>query len=526
MAATSILVVEQFLRLTRASDEPYNSESFRDLSATNDLIPTASESDTIRSHINAIDSDMRRLDQDLLHIADIAKVIREEAQAARARLMLASSPIRRIPPELLAEIFEHACRGALFGLGPPWTLAMVCQRWRSVALSTARLWSTISSATSDKVLSNENFSSVIELCLQRSGNAPLDIWWFKTDPVLPDAVVSQSSRWRTAVGSRAAFPSLAPGHVPLLEYLHLHGRTRAGESIRELDTFAVAPRLREVHLTGISWHHTRLPIKQLEIMEVRFTSPWAAYTDLPQLTFSNLTSLKPHFRDEHPIPPSSSEPVCLPNLKSLILEPAGLTPLLDLLCLPKLHYLFARSQDVEHGPNDWQRLAALITRSACHLKILSVGAEYGPELTAQQFAELLAVTPHLTNLSITFRRPELLLPSLSPHRPEVPTDAPFSAPVPSLERLQITIPRRRTYSKFQFAEALLKCLESRFEHCSSDLSGNPSGGLQISPLKHLEISTNVYGAAFPPGSRHRNRLQRLISHHAITFETSLDLESI
>ncbi|EJD35273.1 hypothetical protein AURDEDRAFT_93216, partial [Auricularia subglabra TFB-10046 SS5] len=55
-------------------------------------------------------------------------------------------PIRRLPPEVLAEVFT-ACLSdeQLHSLSAvPYPVSQVCRRWRSVALQTPRLWTYVS----------------------------------------------------------------------------------------------------------------------------------------------------------------------------------------------------------------------------------------------------------------------------------------------------------------------------------------------------------------------------------------------
>ncbi|SJL02868.1 uncharacterized protein ARMOST_06208 [Armillaria ostoyae] len=60
------------------------------------------------------------------------------------------SPIRRIPEDIVREIFlacwetEGEIKDSLNGKFAPFVLSKVCREWRTIALSTSRLWSTIS----------------------------------------------------------------------------------------------------------------------------------------------------------------------------------------------------------------------------------------------------------------------------------------------------------------------------------------------------------------------------------------------
>ncbi|TFK97836.1 hypothetical protein BDV98DRAFT_596343 [Pterulicium gracile] len=58
------------------------------------------------------------------------------------------SPLRRIPPEILREIFQTFIPVSLLGLrdmthAPPWTLLRVCRHWHDVCLMFGSLWSRI-----------------------------------------------------------------------------------------------------------------------------------------------------------------------------------------------------------------------------------------------------------------------------------------------------------------------------------------------------------------------------------------------
>ncbi len=75
------------------------------------------------------------------------------------------APIRRLPVELLAEIFLLEICG---NNRPPLELARVSQSWRAVILSMPRMWSTFWLSTWTK-------AEKIDFILERSGRLPLDV---------------------------------------------------------------------------------------------------------------------------------------------------------------------------------------------------------------------------------------------------------------------------------------------------------------------------------------------------------------
>ncbi|KAJ7236419.1 hypothetical protein B0H12DRAFT_993573, partial [Mycena haematopus] len=84
----------------------------------------------------------------LQQILDQIAVDRGYLSNYRMRHRAILSPLRRIPPELLGEIFswtsEFSDRVALpwgkFDIIVPWVLTWVSSRWRAVALSSPSLW--------------------------------------------------------------------------------------------------------------------------------------------------------------------------------------------------------------------------------------------------------------------------------------------------------------------------------------------------------------------------------------------------
>ncbi|KAJ7587174.1 hypothetical protein C8J56DRAFT_1051474 [Mycena floridula] len=116
------------------------------------------------------------------------------------------APIRRLPPELLALIFSFFCTVDFWDCKPfvsksnrmtgslfrePFIIATVCNHWRSIALSTPSLWSTIMLGGGTMELSRKDHyddpdaelddsrtfpEDVLEVALERSGQHPLKLW--------------------------------------------------------------------------------------------------------------------------------------------------------------------------------------------------------------------------------------------------------------------------------------------------------------------------------------------------------------
>lgn len=76
----------------------------------------------------------------LAHL-DAEKKVMEEALAIYKRVL---SPVRRLPPELLMEIFSWTRNSQSYHVhrmkGSPWVVSHVCKTWRAAALSCPELW--------------------------------------------------------------------------------------------------------------------------------------------------------------------------------------------------------------------------------------------------------------------------------------------------------------------------------------------------------------------------------------------------
>lgn len=68
-----------------------------------------------------------------------------------------NSPVRRMPPEITAEIFLYLSAessvlpsGLVSGLSSPLILGQICRNWRAIALSLSRLWSSFEARFPDR----------------------------------------------------------------------------------------------------------------------------------------------------------------------------------------------------------------------------------------------------------------------------------------------------------------------------------------------------------------------------------------
>ena len=165
----------------------------------------AISSQKIATSVN-IAATVEDIDELKRHLSDLQQRL-SSLQAHQQVLLTLEAPVRRLPVDLLEEIFihfvpiwgeEYAMESRKFSIGhlSPFTLASVCRRWRDAALSFPRIWSTIKlDVTRHGRHESSSFGPSIEaiqLHLQRSTTHPLSVilrGWLKTD--------SDKARWKT-----------------------------------------------------------------------------------------------------------------------------------------------------------------------------------------------------------------------------------------------------------------------------------------------------------------------------------------
>ncbi|KAJ7288936.1 hypothetical protein C8J57DRAFT_1495198 [Mycena rebaudengoi] len=163
------------------------------------------------------------------------------------------SPIRRLPAELLVEIFATALEMRRLSKHNLLRLSQVSFWWRGIAAGTPVLWSTITINMCQWQSLRFNLDAALELIslsLERGGNFPLTIVLIATTSregrLLLEKLIQHSSRWRRVVFSMTAslfkLLSAAKGKLPRLESLRICVLD-GGSLPTKVDVFETAPRL-------------------------------------------------------------------------------------------------------------------------------------------------------------------------------------------------------------------------------------------------------------------------------------------
>ncbi|KAJ7051554.1 hypothetical protein C8F01DRAFT_1376671 [Mycena amicta] len=301
-------------------------------------------------------------------IADLERQLTElcaHKTQLEAELQAIVYPILTIPAEITAEILCHAASSSQ----TKWLIAAtsVCALWRSIALSTPRLWTSFSDTVQQPI---GNPYNLLQLFLARSGTLPLNLTVHldRDGELMPALMARHIARWRCVDVRQSAFwndsLSLGEGHPQPEPSLVLHGDVPLN-----VDSDS-CPKWRSVALCCT----TLIP------------SPL-----LP--TLSNVTSLILHCVTSHVV---SSVLPHTPSVKFLFLSGYGssvatISPI-SLPCVETLHCTFPillshvtlpalqtiRVRD-SNLPS-FQESRQFLTRSACTLRTVHVESCNDPEL--------------------------------------------------------------------------------------------------------------------------------------------------
>ncbi|KAK0485537.1 hypothetical protein EDD18DRAFT_1195905, partial [Armillaria luteobubalina] len=234
------------------------------------------------------------------------------------------SPCRRLPTELLTEIFIRCsplCGPPLDPRALPWTLSQVCRKWRAVAIATHELWSTIYLPFLDDQFLDESrmyeVACMLSVVLDRARPHDLEvIIWLKNDtythPVFP-VLISSVRYWKSLdiTGESVDLGFLSPcrGHFDRLETAVVDGHHRWGS--QAIDVFSMAPRLRSFEMSINA--PFLLPVNVVELFDY---SPFDADT---HATLHNLVNIK-HLTILCSSYSSGLPRICLPRVSELELR--------------------------------------------------------------------------------------------------------------------------------------------------------------------------------------------------------------
>ena len=211
--------------------------------------PNASEAIRLREALRHATPVVHQLDDDISHVQMLLDELRRKRELLRKFITdhnAILAPIRRLPAEILAEIFVLCMNSDISSFDltqSPLLVGQVCKGWRQVALSTQTLWSSITVTDYHR-----NSSEMAKLWMSRATSAPLTIRLDSTlrhsstiEPAIA-VLVQYCDRWQHLDINfhrrmHVSCLSSIRHHLPLLESLRIQG------SADFSGIFQVAPRL-------------------------------------------------------------------------------------------------------------------------------------------------------------------------------------------------------------------------------------------------------------------------------------------
>ena len=332
------------------------------------------------------------------------------------------SCIRRLPPEILSEIFVRCLPSETY-IRPktktaPLLLMGVCSGWRKVALGTPRLWCSLSVRPSHRGEQQGLF--VYHDWLARARARPLllavDTRQPRQSPMWRDEVTEllQPYTSRTVrlhvIFDKTTVPNLLLKDVPMLEHLTLKSNVPEDPDIVIVQP---EPRLRSLTLTRIVFSagvRSAFEHYWAHLTQLRFTlgRKHLLNFEIEGPVVLTLLALCPHLQDlafsSVDISPDdagtyAARALMHSNLNSLDVRVLrGTDFFLDALTLPALKYLKIRDSYI--SPSTWRQneFRGFVARSQCPLETLKIHG--GQASSKEDQAEYVALIPTLKHVDL------------------------------------------------------------------------------------------------------------------------------
>lgn len=454
--------------------------------------PIASEIPAIHNAISKAEFDLSHRDRQISHAVALLNDLQYKRTQDEQHLKMIKGimhPVRRIPPEILAEIF-------ILTLPKQWQLVFksghrqavllpgqVCRIWRDISLTTPQLWSRISMHIGLQGKSLQVEVDMVDIWLSRAGQYPLAIeifraenfqlMWYMPKPLISKALIESCCRWRylRLSGSWSWLYSGALegvrnrlSHLQDLVYDQTQNDASSLHSRGPITLFEKTPQLR--------YHRCRSKVHPWP-----FNLPWAQLTGFSAENISlqdchdilsraqNLVTFSVSTMRQS-LTNSPLHPVHHPRIRSLcIAKHLNSGTLLNYLTLPALLELRYTEVSVKS-------LLDFLSRSTCSLQTLALGLS-SIAVSSGHGAQILRLLPSLSQLQLTHHATDRLLSDLS-----CASDSEIL--VPKLHTIELTIGDGK-----KPCPRLANMIESRWRFSNA---GSQSTQYQITPLKHVRIS--------------------------------------
>ncbi|KAF6748605.1 hypothetical protein DFP72DRAFT_916430 [Ephemerocybe angulata] len=415
--------------------------------------------------------------------------------------------IRHLPDEVLQQVFLFSCFDSE-GKHNDQALRRLCsvdRRWREAAINRCLLWTSPPPLHLDGKGPEDvrRVTAVLELYLIHSGTLPITFELAASKPpirmpsdVLPirealTLLLQQSHRWERAVLKLPSFglkqiQESIKGPLPFLYSLDVlippfAEIPTASGSVPGLDIFCNAPNLRELSCdSSFGWMSDSLgpldkvPHSQLEIFKSISQDDRNAYCDILDCPSPELRSVECACYSFETLPASKFN--FLPKVTVLRLRAyeflCDIASHLETLTLPALLHLEVRCSSPQTllAGLMYTGVQTLVRQSGCSLERLSLSSG---ESSPAAFTDILALSPNLVELDITFPDTESLTSLTLDTSPEAPPV------VPKLKTLIFRSPSTWHWSTSdEQGQAFVKMLASRTTALLSEKGESTQQALQ------------------------------------------------
>ncbi|KAJ6530863.1 hypothetical protein DFH09DRAFT_1285013 [Mycena vulgaris] len=372
--------------------------------------PEISDMPFVQSIVSKTGARLASLETEISRLRDQLKQLEEEQTLLsryRAQNQAILSPLRRTPPEVLAEMFSWTLpsvrdvqeRRRFHMTDSPWLLTHISRRWRAVAVSTPSLWSLLVIAWARQSMYPV---SIAKLQLERARTIKLQFFGRKTrDPraqiEMFQYLAEYSPRWeelRITVTSDL-LPLLASLHdrLPSLRRLFIQSVDSNGTSGAQIiDCFHNAPSLVD---TSIITPSVSVPLPAHQLTRYYLVGTWDMHRTI--LKFApNLVQARVDITPEEPLT-NASETIDLLHLRRLYVSRTGV---LNYLKAPTLQEII-----IYRTPHDDQthlaHLDAFVGRSGCAIRRLALRGFPN----ADTASDILQKHPSVTEFAVIINKP-------------------------------------------------------------------------------------------------------------------------
>ncbi|KAF7367200.1 F-box domain-containing protein [Mycena sanguinolenta] len=340
---------------TRITSDLQLPAGFLKNSATNEP-PGEAQSSLMGPFIDETSSRLAILDAEILRLQGRLRQLQEERTVLltyHAQALCILCPLRRIPPEILSEIFAWTLpfrREVLSTENCPWVLTHVCRGWRAVAITTSSLWSRI---YIDFSISQWYPLEMIKTQLERARALKVHFFASQDDdsgaPITLFALLAEhSARW-THLSMQ-----LTSHLLPQAAALDLRSLSRAWvqwdtedsqpAGIDSIDLFRTATSLVDIGVySEFRFLRTHIPAPHL-LTRYEFDGPWEAHCELLK-SLPNLQEVRVlRYFDQDEDWPDLAEPMDLPYVRRLYVDDPAC---LDYLKAPNLEEIAIWTADTD-----------------------------------------------------------------------------------------------------------------------------------------------------------------------------------